>query len=161
MVKKEFSCDQCGHLIVAISPDDSHHEFFLERCCEKSLERKIECDNCDFMNTRYWCIHHTVIASTSYDTESDTSYSFQNTSSTNKELESFYFFQSINQFLQLIFCQIVHWFYICFNHIPISNILVQKNYINRNLTRRRSYRQVNRTLIYVILFYCLQIFYSN
>ena len=69
MVKKEFGCDNCGHAITAISPDDAHHELLLERCCEKSLERKIECDNCDFVNTRFWCIRHLVMASSGYDTE--------------------------------------------------------------------------------------------
>jgi len=78
MVKKEFSCDNgtCNHTIIAISPDDSFTQFFSERCCDKSKEKKYECENCKFINTRFWCVRHRVIASTNYDTESDTSYSF-------------------------------------------------------------------------------------
>lgn len=69
MVKKEFGCDQCGRELIAISPDDSYTQFFMKPCCEKSIERKIECDNCNFMNVRYWCIHHTVVYSRDYRSE--------------------------------------------------------------------------------------------
>jgi len=71
MIKKEFPCDNgiCNHIITATSPDDSYTQFFSERCCEKSKEKKYECESCDFINTRFWCIHHLVIASTNYDTE--------------------------------------------------------------------------------------------
>lgn len=60
MVEKEFGCDNCGHKLIAISPDDSYTNFFIKQCCEKSIERKIECDDCDFRNIRYWCIEHFI-----------------------------------------------------------------------------------------------------
>jgi hypothetical protein len=68
-MKKEFGCDNCGHLITAISPDDGHTQFFIQPCCDKSLERKYDCDDCNFRNTRYWCIHHVAIVSGKYRTE--------------------------------------------------------------------------------------------
>ena len=60
MVKKEFPCDNgtCNHTIIAVSPDDSYTQFFSERCCEKSKEKKYECENCGFINTRFWCVKH-------------------------------------------------------------------------------------------------------
>ncbi|PIN82892.1 MAG: hypothetical protein COV65_04945 [Nitrosopumilales archaeon CG11_big_fil_rev_8_21_14_0_20_33_24] len=62
MVKKEFPCDNgtCNHTIIAVSPDDRYTQFFSDRCCEKSKEKKYQCENCDFINIRYWCIEHTI-----------------------------------------------------------------------------------------------------
>jgi len=78
MVKKEFACDQCGRKMEAYPPDDSYTTFFIKSCCEKSIERKYECDDCNFRNVRYWCVRHTVIVSASYDIdrELDRTYSF-------------------------------------------------------------------------------------
>ena len=78
MTEKEFGCDNCNHKLVAISPDDTYTNFFINRCCEKSIERKIECDNCNFMNMRYWCIRHSFVVSAGYDIdrELDRTYSF-------------------------------------------------------------------------------------
>jgi len=59
---KIFGCDNCGHKLEAYPPDDSYTNFFLKACCEKSMERKIECDNCDFVNTRFWCVPHPAVA---------------------------------------------------------------------------------------------------
>lgn len=60
MVKKEFPCDNgtCNHTIVAISPDDEHTELLRDRCCDKSIEKQYECDNCKHINTRFWCVKH-------------------------------------------------------------------------------------------------------
>ena len=48
--------------MTAYPPDDSHTQFSVKRCCEKSLEGSYECDNCDHKNVRYWCVFHRVIA---------------------------------------------------------------------------------------------------
>lgn len=59
--RRDFSCDNCGHKITAYPPDDAHNQFSIKRCCEKSIERSYECDNCDYGNIRYWCFFHLAI----------------------------------------------------------------------------------------------------
>jgi len=57
---KEFGCDntKCNQKIVAIPPDDSYVNLYLNKCCEKSIKQEYKCDNCDHINIRYWCITH-------------------------------------------------------------------------------------------------------
>ncbi|BDQ30296.1 hypothetical protein NZNM25_10590 [Nitrosopumilus zosterae] len=60
MVQKEFGCDNngCNHTIVVTSPDDVYTRLLRDVCCDESMEKKYECDDCHFMNTRYWCVKH-------------------------------------------------------------------------------------------------------
>lgn len=62
----DFSCDNCGRKITADPPDDVYTQFFVDSCCEESLERFHECDNCDHRNKRYWCFFHIVVVSSSF-----------------------------------------------------------------------------------------------
>ena len=64
----DFSCDNCGRKITAYPPDGMYTKFYVNRCCEKSLERSYECDNCDQKNIRFWCYFHRVFAASSYKT---------------------------------------------------------------------------------------------
>lgn len=58
---RDFSCDNCGRKITAYPPDGAYTQFFIKKCCEKSLERGYDCDNCTQRNIRYWCVFHTAI----------------------------------------------------------------------------------------------------
>ena len=63
--EREFSCDNCGKKVTAYPPDDTYSEFLINECCEKSLKRSYECDNCNERNVRYWCQIHPYFAVTS------------------------------------------------------------------------------------------------
>ena len=52
-VKKEFGCDHCGAKIEAWSPDD-HHTILELKGGPESVERKIECPECEEISIRYW-----------------------------------------------------------------------------------------------------------
>ena len=55
--KREFACNECNEMFVTYPPDDMYTSCFMTKHCEKSLERFIECDNCNHKNERFWCYH--------------------------------------------------------------------------------------------------------
>jgi len=59
-MQKEFPCDneKCNHAIIVLSPDDAHTNLYVKSCCKLSIEKKYECENCDHVNIRYWCVSH-------------------------------------------------------------------------------------------------------
>lgn len=59
-MEKEFGCDnsKCNHKIVAVAPDDSYVHLYIKPCCKESIKKEYECENCHFVNVRYWCITH-------------------------------------------------------------------------------------------------------
>ena len=57
-----FGCDNCEGKMIAYPPDGSYTKFFVKRCCEQSLERGYECDNCHHKNVRYWCVFHVAMS---------------------------------------------------------------------------------------------------
>lgn len=54
--RKEFGCEQCGHKITAISPDDIHTLLCINKNDDSCIKIPYECDNCYKRNIRYWCI---------------------------------------------------------------------------------------------------------
>ncbi|MGA3110234.1 MAG: hypothetical protein ABSD99_12425 [Candidatus Bathyarchaeia archaeon] len=52
-VKKELCCDHCGAEITVQPPDDQHTVLALE-AGTKSIQSKVQCDQCKMENIRYW-----------------------------------------------------------------------------------------------------------
>ena len=65
--QREFMCDKC-HLFkfIDLPPADGYTNFLLEKCCEKSIERFYDCENCEYRNVRFWCYNHPVGVSASF-----------------------------------------------------------------------------------------------
>ena len=55
-MKKEFGCEQCGHILVAVAPDDAHTVLLIEKAEEQDCIKTIyRCDDCNKEIIRYWC----------------------------------------------------------------------------------------------------------
>ena len=62
--QREFLCDKCHQFkFIDLPPADGYTNFLVNRCCEKSIERFYDCENCNHRNIRYWCYSHPFIAS--------------------------------------------------------------------------------------------------
>jgi len=53
-METKFGCQNCGHEIKAISPDDIRTLLCLENI-ENCIKIVYDCDNCPERNIRYWC----------------------------------------------------------------------------------------------------------
>jgi len=67
---RDFACLNCGTPYKAYPPDDYHNEASLKPCSEgDSIEVGYECEHCNNRNKIHWDIHHVVIATASYNSD--------------------------------------------------------------------------------------------
>ena len=52
---KEFGCEQCGHIIKAVPPDDAHSVFLINKIKDDCIKITYNCDECHNEVVRYWC----------------------------------------------------------------------------------------------------------
>ena len=56
MTRREFGCEQCGYILTAISPDDIHTVFLIDKSEDTDCIKTIySCDDCNNDIIRYWC----------------------------------------------------------------------------------------------------------
>ena len=67
---KEFGCEQCGHILKAVPPDDFHTVFSINKIKDDCKETVYKCDDCEKEIIRYWCTKDLQLTvSTSYKSE--------------------------------------------------------------------------------------------
>ena len=55
MTEQKFGCEQCGHIIITVSPDNFHPLLSITKLNKDCIKTIYHCDDCNNDIVRFWC----------------------------------------------------------------------------------------------------------